>query len=293
MRRHAMRLGVTGVALGGLFATGLAAQAGPSAGTTLNVVITDKSLYVQGPASFPAGNVSVTLENARSKHEAAFDVLRLASGYHWKDFRSDLKTAFSNLFGPHGNKKKGLRALNHAISHITSYGGLDATKPGASARGTLLLPSSGTYVLFNDSYGIPRNPHWFAATAPSGPQTLPAADGHVVAKTNRRFGGDSTLPAKGTINFTNQSTESPHFLVLQHAAKGTTRKQVINSVESNQRPSWVRKGEADVDLLSLNSTMNFHVNLPTGLYAEMCFFPDPKTGQPHAAMGMVRMVHLK
>jgi len=25
----------------------------------------------------------------------------------------------------------------------------------------------------------------------------------------------------------------------------------------------------------------------------MCFFPDLKTGMPHAAMGMVRIVHLK
>jgi hypothetical protein len=25
----------------------------------------------------------------------------------------------------------------------------------------------------------------------------------------------------------------------------------------------------------------------------MCFFPDPKTGDPHAFMGMVRIVHLR
>jgi hypothetical protein len=32
--------------------------------------------------------------------------------------------------------------------------------------------------------------------------------------------------------------------------------------------------------------------LPAGDYAEMCFFPDLKTGMPHAMMGMVRIVHL-
>jgi hypothetical protein len=39
--------------------------------------------------------------------------------------------------------------------------------------------------------------------------------------------------------------------------------------------------------------MNFHIHLPPGTYAVMCFFPDPKTGDPHAFMGMVRIVHLK
>lgn len=295
MRRQTIRLGVVGVALGGLLGAGLTAQAGPSSGTTLNVAITDKSLYLQGPTTFPAGQVSVTLENARSKGGAEFGLLRLASGYHWADFRSDLKTAFGNLFGPHGNKKKGLRALNHAINHITAYGGLEVNSPGSTGSGTLLVPSSGTYVVFDDSHQLPRHPHFVTATAPSGTQTLPTAGGNVVAMTNRRFSGDRTLPAKGTINFTNHSTESPHFLVLQHVKEGTTRKQVINSLQSNsnQKPSWVLKGEADAEILSLNSTENFHVNLPTGQYAEMCFFPDPKTGQPHALMGMVRMVHLK
>jgi hypothetical protein len=33
--------------------------------------------------------------------------------------------------------------------------------------------------------------------------------------------------------------------------------------------------------------------LPKGEYVEVCFFPDPKTGMPHAYMGMIGTVTLK
>ena len=286
------------MAAGLVATTGIAAQAVPlapaatSSGTVLHVAITDNALYLDGPTTFPAGRVSVTLEDAKSKGGAAIAIGRLATGYHWKDLRSDVRTFGQNLFGPGGNKKKGLKALNHAIDHLTNYGGIGAQK-GDTARGTLLLPGAGTYVLLDDSGNLPKRPHWLTVTSPAGPQTLPAADGSVVAKTNKRFGGDSTLPAKGTINFTNDSTESPHFLSLVHVKKGTTRKDVIDSFQSNGPPSFVLPGELDTDFLTSGQSMNVHVHLPAGTYAEMCFFPDPKTGMPHAMMGMVRIVHLK
>jgi hypothetical protein len=160
-------------------------------------------------------------------------------------------------------------------------------------HGTLLLTEPGTYAIFDDSGNVPRRPHWLTVGSPAGPQTLPAADGHVVAMTNRRFSGDRVLPAKGTINFTNKSTESPHFLILMHVQEGTTRKQVINSFQSNKPPTFILRGEFDTDALTTGQSMNIHVNLPPGEYVQMCFFPDPKTGMPHALMGMVRVVHLK
>jgi hypothetical protein len=297
--RISVRVGLAAAAVTGLVASGMgAAEAVPvrptatTSGTVLRVAITDDALYLDGPTTFPAGRVSLSLENARSKHDASVEVFRLASGYHWKDLRSDVKIFGENLFGPHGNKKKGLKALNHAIDHITAYGGF-VTRKGKSAHGTLLLPQTGTYALFDDSGNLPKRPHWLTVTSPVGPQTLPTAGGNVVAKTNRRFAGDRVLPANGTINFTNESTESPHFLELAHVKEGTTRKQIINSFQSNGRPDFVLPGLFDIDALTLAQSMNFHVNLPAGEYAQMCFFPDPKTGMPHALMGMVRIVHLK
>ena len=296
--RTSVRVGLAAATATGLIAAGITvAQAAPhrpaaasSSTPSLRVAITDKGFYVDGPKTFPAGRVHVSFDNARAKKEAEIMAIQLASGYRWTDLRSDYKTMVTNLFAPHGNKKKGLKALNHIIDNVTFFGGFDVMA-GKSARGTLLLPSSGSYVLFNDS-GFPHNPHWLSVTSPAGPQTLPAADGNVVAKTNRRFGGNTTLPAKGTIHFANESTESPHFLNLQQVKPGTTRKDVISALEGNGPPPFL-KGVAGTDALSNGQSMDLHVHVPAGTYAEMCFFPDPKTGDPHAFMGMVRIVHLK
>ena len=292
-RRAAVLGAVTGLLATGSLSAHAAAQRDARPATVLNVAITSHNTYVDGPSTFPAGQVQIRLENARSKGSVATEVFRLASGYSWSTLRSDITVMGQNLFGPNGDKKKGLAALNRVIAHITAYGGLDVEKPGGRAHGTLLLTDPGTYVIFNDSGNVPNSPHWLTVTAPAGAQTLPAADGNVMAMTNRRFSGDSVLPKNGTIRFTNESTESPHFLVLSHVKEGTTRKQVIAALQSNAQPGFVLPGEFDTDALSTNQSMDFHVNLPAGEYVQMCFFPDPQTGMPHALMGMVRIVHLK
>ena len=297
--RTSVRVGLAVAAASGLALAGMStAQAVPihaaatsSSTPTLHVAVTDKSFYVDGPTTFPAGRVSISFENAQAKHEGETEIFQLASGYHWSDLRSDIKTVGVNLFAPHGNKKKGLKALNHVIANVKAFGGFDVTA-GKSNHGMFLLPAAGTYVIFNDSHNVPRNPHWLTVTSPVGPQTLPSADANVVAMTNRRFGGDTRLPANGTINFHNESTESPHFLFLQQVKAGTTRKQVIQALQSNG-PGPFLGGSTGTDALTTGQSMNVHVHVPAGTYAEMCFFPDPKTGMPHAFMGMVRIVHLK
>ena len=297
--RNGARLAVAATAAAGLAVTGMpGAQASrhePATAlgvTTLRVAITDNDMYVEGPSTFNAGRVKVTLENARAKKDAAVELGLLAPGYSFQDWRADIKQVGRNLFAPGGNKKKGLKALNHAINHVTVYGGFVAGA-GHSEHGTLLVkPGSGHYVMWDDSGNVPRHRHPLTITSPSGPQTLPATDGTVIAKTNRRFGGDSVLPARGNITFENHSTESPHFLSLIHVKKGTTRKQVINAFQNNDQSIFL-PGEQDVDVVTSGQAMNVHLHLQAGTYAQACFFPDPKTGMPHAFMGMVHIVHLK
>ena len=284
---------VTGLLLAG----GPIAQAAPlraaSGMTTLHVALTDHGMYVDGPRTFPAGLVHLRLEDAKTKQDATVAVIGLTGGHTWKDFRSGLKVAFENLFAPNGNKKKGLKALNQVLTYTVGYGGLGA-HAGQLREGTLLLSSPDThYFLYDDSGNLPNRPKLLTTTAASGAQTLPTSSATVIAQTNKRFAGDDTLPANGTITFENTSTESPHFLVLQHVKDGTTRKQVIAALQSNNGPGPFLREEQDVDVVTNGHALNVHVQLPPGTYAEMCFFPDPQTGQPHAFMGMVRIVHLK
>ena len=291
--RGAIRVGLATAMATGLIATGIGgALAANDTTPTIHVGMTDKAMYVDGPTTIPAGRLRLSVENAKAKHSATVGLVKLDPGYTWKAFRGDLKIAIENLFAPHGNTKKGLKYLNHAIDHITGYGGLEVDNPGQTERGTMLLTQPGTYALFNDSGSLPRDPRQLTVGSPVGPQTLTAA-AHVVAKTNRRFGGDTVLPAHGTVNFTNESTESPHFFALQHVKNGTTRKQVINAFSGNGPGNFFLDGSESTDVTSYQQTVNLKLHLPKGTYAEFCFFPDPKTGMPHALMGMVKIVHLK
>ena len=299
LARTSVRLGLVAAAATGLVASGFGASAAPArpdasttSGTVLHVAITDKHFYVDGPTTFPAGQVKLSLENAKSKGDASVEVVAFSAGHTFQNFKSDLKVAFENLFAPNGNTKKGLKYLNKVLGYTTGYGGLGAHH-GKTRNGTLLLRTEGTYVIYDDSSQLPKRPQFVHVTAPVGAQTLPTTDATIVAQTNRRWGGDSVLPANGDVTFQNVSTESPHFLVLNQVKPGTTRKQVIRALQSNSGPGPFLSHEQDSDLISGGQAMVVHLHLPAGTYAEMCFFPDPKTGMPHALMGMVRIVKLK
>lgn len=282
----------TAVGLVGSDALGAAAapQRAPVQNAVLHVKISDNGTFFEGPTSFPAGRVKLVVEAFGDERGA--EIVQLHSGYTFSGLRDDIR-AFGESFGRNGPTKSGLRHLNHAISNVTAFGGLFAPK-GGTRHGTVLLPSAGQYVVFNDSGEIPKRPTYLSVGAPAGPQYLPETGRIVrVRPHENRFAGDDVLPAKGNITFHNGSLESPHFLVLQHVTESTTRRDVLESFQSNKRPTFIRSGSQDIDFLTSHQTMTVRLNLPAGKYAEMCFFPDPKDGTPHAFMGMVRMIHLK
>lgn len=289
VRRLTAAASVATLGFGALTIAPIVANAAP-AGTVIRVAITDHGMYYDGPTTVPAGRVHLTVDASGKERGVAVGIL--APGYTFQDLRDDVRTLGENLFAPNGNKKKGLKAERHFIANTTAVGGVYAY-PGQARHGTLMLKQPGAnYVLFDDSGNVPKRPVFLTVTSPSGPQQLAPVEGRIIAKTNRRFDGKRVLPADGDVRFVNLSTESPHFVSLQHVKAGTTRKDVIDGLQSDH-PDFLLKGSQDVDILSSNQRMNFHIHLPPGTYAVMCFFPDPKTGDPHAFMGMVRIVHLK
>lgn len=294
--RTSVRVGLAAATVTGLVAAGMVtAQAAPhrpaaAQGAALKGVIENGKLTLTGDTAFPAGRLALTLKAVDK--ESLLQVVNLHPGYTFKDARADIRT-FGESFGPNGPSKKGLKAFNHALNHSTQLGGLDVAA-GKTRHATVLVPQlPGTTIVINDSGNLPKQKTVLTVGAPVGPQTLPAADAKVTAKTSKRFGGDDVLPANGIIRFKNASTESPHFMFLQHVKEGTTRKQVIDSFQSEGQPDFVLKGTAGTDAISQGEAMNLSVNVPAGEYALMCFFPDPKDGMPHAFMGMVKIVHLR
>jgi hypothetical protein len=293
MPTRTARLTVVSAAATAVVAATVGATAAPQVPTrapTLKATIQNGKLAVVGSKTFPAGRLNVSLTAVDKESEIA--VVTLHKGYTFQNLRHDI-AAFGASFDQNGQpSQSGLRHLRHVFANVTAYGGLDVPK-GKTLAATLLIPRrAGETVIFNDSGNLPAQKKDLTVTAASGPQTLPATGDRVVAMTDKRFGGDTTLPAKGKITFRNISTESPHLLVMQHVQEGTTRKQVIASLTANTPPAFVRPGSEGTDFLSEGQAQTLQTKLPAGEYALMCFVPDPQTGVPHALMGMVRMVHL-
>jgi hypothetical protein len=257
---------------------------------SLKVTIS-KHLKLTGPRSFQAGRVKLSLKAVGNEREV--EVVSFKHGYTFKDLRSDLLTfGASEQNGP--PTKAGLRALNHAVNHTHLYGGLD-TIPGSPEKSVLTLPKAGTYYLYNDSGNLPTDAKKLKVSGPEAKRAKPKSSATVKATSAKRFAGATTLPAHGTITFKNASTNSPHFLDLLHVKKGTTRKQVIDFLNSGSQaePPWGLPGQAGTDVVGEGQSQTLSYKLPKGEYIELCFFPDLQTGMPHALMGMVRVVHLK
>lgn len=296
--RTSVRLGIAASVVAGLAASGMTGadaaprKAAPYERPYIDVYINATKLVAHlGGGALATGQMDVSLSAKGGDREVA--VVRFDRGYTFQDFRDDIRT-FGSSFGQNGPSKKGLKALNHAIDNTTGYGGVFAPQ-GKFRHGTVLLDQEGRYCFYDDSHDVPRHPAFVTIGGSVGPQKLQQYAGTITAKTNRRFGGDNVLPARGNIRFKNNSTQSPHFLALNHVKEGTTKKDVLDYFQSGSEapPPFARKGEAGVDALSYGQQQTFHVNLPPGQYVELCFFPDPDEGMPHAVMGMIRMVHLK
>jgi hypothetical protein len=291
-------LGVAAIAAVGLVGAGAGAAVGASGAHAslaptphLQVTMTKTKFTIAGPTTFKAGRVALSLTSTGKEHEVS--VASLKKGYTFHDVRADL-TAFGTKQGTGKNgstPKSALKHLDRVVSNVNFYGGLDAVA-GQTIRGTVVLPKPGTYIIVNDSGNLPSAPHKFIVTGPAVKRADPGATATVTALTARRFGGAKTLPAKGTITFKNKSTESPHFLALLHVKTGTTKADVLTALQSNGPPSFALPGQAGTDVVGEGQSQTLTYNLPKGEYVELCFFPDPKTGMPHAFMGMIGIVTL-
>lgn len=249
----------------------------------LDVTITKTGHKVVGAKTFKAGRVALKLTVRKSYATAG--VIKLKSGY-------TLKAAEKDLFGVFGPEPD-LAGLMRFNNKTTFFGGL-AGERGTVLTGTVVLPKAGKYILYD--FG---GPHFVKlatlnVTGPAVKRPAPQSDARVVAKSGARFGGSKTLPHKGTLTFKNAATDSPHFLSMQHVAKGTTREKVLKCLANPDcQFKFGREGTLDLEVLDQGKSSTVDYDLPRGTYVQMCFYPDHMTGAPHANMGMVRIVTLK
>lgn len=259
----------------------------------LTATVTGKHLKVSGPTTFKTGRIDVSIRAVGGERELS--IASFKKGYSFKALVADEK-AFAKDVDKNGQETRaGIKLLDHALAKTTFYGGLDATE-GQHESASVVLPKAGDYYMWNDD-NVPTDPVKLTATGPVVKRAVPAFTATVTGTSADKFGGDKVLPAKGTIRFkdtTKGSMKSPHFLELVHVKKGTTRKDILNFFQNGHgAPSFALKGSAGTDSVNpgLAQTLTYHLH--KGTYAELCFFPDPKTGIPHALMGMIGIVTLK
>lgn len=123
----------------------------------------------------------------------------------------------------------------------------------------------------------------------------PAGHGH-------RFDAPAVLPAAGTVEFRNRD-DIVHFADLVAVKPGTTDAQIRAAFAAFARGEDVPAADipflpedrdfAGMNVLSAGKEALLTYDLPKGTYVLLCFVGDERTGDPHAFLGMFKIVTLR
>lgn len=243
---------------------------------TLTVTMTAKRISTSSGSSVHAGRMIIKAVAVGGERD--LQLVKLTPGYTLAQADKDLNAVFS------GN----VAVVKRVDSKVRFLGGAAATPgtPGVFAE-TLY---AGTYVLADTSSsvrsvlhvtGTPPRRGWVAQTSTI---TGTRAD---------RWSMPSTIPHAGWTLFRDTSDE-PHFIVLQQVKPGTTNKQVGDFLASGSdtAPPFALEAQAATGVISGGTQMLWHYALPRGTYVILCFWPSDENGMPHALMGMHKVVTL-
>src|SRR6266487_285641 len=236
------------------------------------------------PKSLPAGLVDVTLfNNGKSEHQ--LQIVRINDGVSYDQFYTALKDSF---------QKNDLKVF----SMVTFFGGANALKPGQSQEVILNL-TQGNYVAVCVISGADNVPHFmkgmitqFTVSGAATTQVQPPKEDGTILLKDFSFVLPQSLPSGPvTLKVTNQGPQA-HEMDIVKLTQGKTiedLKKLLNSPSASQEgppPSWIEDAGGMAGL-QLGSSAWIKLNLQPGNYAALCFFPDPKTGQPHFMKGMI------
>ncbi len=240
---------------------------------SISIKVAKKAITVRGAKGLHAGRIKVKVTG-----KGVAEILMFKNGYDFGDFSKDVGKF---------DKKGDIKAFKRALANTQILGGI---QPGGT--GTIVLPKAGDYTVF--SFSSRGHAEFRAGALRKAP--TPRTDGKIIGRTGPAWGGSSQLAAKGTFLFKNADRTTPHFVILQQVAEGTTTDQVLEFLQSEEQgppPDFVLPASLETGSLSPGRSMTVDYKLPAGQYVVMCFFPDPNMGgMPHALMGMLKMIHL-
>jgi hypothetical protein len=223
-----------------------------------------------------AGQITFRVVTAKGAHE--LQLARLRNGYTLQQAGADINKAFS-----------GDAAAVRRVDHGVDFRGGAETHPNRPGEFTVSLARGHYLVLDQDGPGLAM----LTVRGTTVKRRAPHANSRIGVFT---YGFDTTrsLPRSGRTLIHN-SSDQPHMVVFQRIKNGTTRAQVKKTFSSmsEAKPSWAMGANTSSGVISPNRSERFKYSLPAGKYVLACFWPDVKTGMPHAYMGMWRIVTLK
>jgi hypothetical protein len=260
----------------------------PTAGVAGSMDITAVEFSFENlPSTQPGGLTTITLDNIGAEdHQAVF--LKLNEGATFDQFEQALQA-----------DETGVQAL--ALGSGGS--GVNVLPSGESGKVQYDL-TEGSYVALCFVSGADNIPHvakgmlasFEVTPAESTPAQPPAPDSTITAA-DFSFPDTALGTGQKTVQVVNSGAQNHEFTVVK-LNEGTTIDQVRAMFAEQQPtaapgetpaaqgpPPWTSAG--GFGALAPGDDGYMILNLEPGNYGLLCFFPDPATGAPHAALGMV------
>jgi len=237
------------------------------------VTIIAKDFSFDMPNTLPAGMVDITLVNQGAYHHQA-NLARLNNGVTPEQFMTALK-----------------KNQNTALPLVTFAGGPNGILPGQRQEVILNLPT-GQYVaicFLSDQDNVPHYQKgmikFFQVMGPAQTGSAPAADGQVTLRDFSYVLPSTIKTGPLLLKATNQGTQ-PHEMTLFKLAPGRTQQDLLAYLQKPAGPPPFADA-GGIAALAPGTSGWFKVDLAPGNYVAMCFVPDPATGKPHFAIGMI------
>lgn len=262
-----------------------AASSAPSAPSAAvqEVEIKGTEYAFQAPPSISAGPTRITLSNA-GKEEHQAQIAGINAGSTFEDLTAALQ-------GPDESA---------ALALVTLAGGPTGVQPGES-RATTSSLKAGEYVFLCFIQGADGIPHLakgmiapIKVTEPASTGTMPTGDASLTLQ-DFAFAGLETLSVgPHQVSVTNKGPQ-PHEATIVKLADGVEAADLAAMFTSTEAPTgpppFTTAG--GVAGIAPGETISMDVDLPAGNYAYLCFVPDPASGAPHAALGMIGALTIK
>jgi plastocyanin len=253
------------------------AEASAPAGAVTELAVTGTEYAFEAPASVASGPTRITLTNDGAEEHQA-QVARLNDGTTMDDLTAALQE--SDAAG---------------IALLTLAGGPNGVQPGESgAASSTLAPGAYVFLCFVPAPdGVPHIAKGMIAplevTEPANEAAVPAGDTTLTLQDFAFVGLDTLSTGPHTVTVTNTGPQ-PHEATIVRLNEGIGVPELLAMFTSTEPPPDGPPPFTSVGGLvgiMADDTASMEVDLPAGSYAFICFVPDPASGAPHAALGMI------